>query len=279
MRTHSLSPSSDYSLLSSLDVLSISASSPSSSSHPSGDEPRSARTRVSVSSQESSYEIILVPTSQRNSLSLDSSSSSSRPTVPASEGSSTTSTGISGKSKAASRRARQRNMRAKQGEPAWDPSKGAGKEPRTQSLQDYLVPPLPPARLGEEKGSEKTKKTRRGGKKNRIRLDKAQVRDALVVEDEDEEERALQAVLGVTGDNASEYSEDGASLFLDEGLLDDEDEVDGLSVLDGGEISRSRMRTPIASPRRALGSELSVEEARSSIDRCVLREGCPHRHG
>ncbi len=63
------------------------------------------------------------------------------------------------------------------------------------------------------------------------------------------------------------YSEDGASRFLDD-ELDDEDEVEGMSVLGGSE--GSAMGTPRSSLRRGVkmeGSVMSSEDGRMSIDR------------
>ena len=59
-----------------------------------------------------------------------------------------------------------------------------------------------------------------------------------------------------------EDSEDGASRFLDEGELDDESEVDGMSVLQGmGGAVPSMARVVVR------GSVMSSEDAKCSIDR------------
>lgn len=138
----------------------------------------------------------------------------------------------------------------------------------------------------------KKKKTRRSGRKARRRLDNGQMREAAAVEDElglepgpgpesESESGVEMSALSSSADPSSwrersspsdlgdgdEYSEDGASRFLDGSGSgedeDDEDEVDAMSDLGSVSSERSDVTTRSA-------STMSREEARSAIDRYVV---------
>jgi hypothetical protein len=134
----------------------------------------------------------------------------------------------------------------------------------------------------------KKKKTRRSGRKARRRLDNGQMRETAAVEDElgldpgPESESETSASSSSNGPSSwrersssnedgdgdgDEYSEDGASRFLDGSGSgedeEDEDEVDALSDLGSVSSERSDVTTTSA-------STMSREEARSAIDRYVV---------
>jgi hypothetical protein len=135
----------------------------------------------------------------------------------------------------------------------------------------------------------KKKKTRRSGRKARRRLDNGQMRETAAVEDElglepgpeSESESGLETSPSSSSNDPSswrgrsspsedgdgdEYSEDGASRFLDgsgSGEDEEDEEVDALSDL--GSVSSERSDVTTTSE-----STMSREEARSAIDRYVV---------
>jgi hypothetical protein len=126
----------------------------------------------------------------------------------------------------------------------------------------------------------KKKKTRRSGRKARRRLDNGQMREAAAVEDELCLEPGPETSSSSNGastwrersspsdlDDGDEYSEDGASRFLDGSGSgedeEDEDEVDAMSDLGSVSSESSDVTTTSA-------STMSREEARSAIDRYVV---------
>jgi hypothetical protein len=290
-----LSPTSDESsLFSSFDALALSSSSRHSSA-----AVASTRGRSSLNPTDESYEVISRRNpSQRSSLSLVSASSASDSRQSTSDDGRRTPSERSGPSKSAARRARQRALEANrssevvvakrptatlsasgdkvpqnfkpQASPsgalidkqAIAPNKTGNKAPQQQfKLSTYLSVP---SSSDESEPVGTYRKTRRGGKKNRSRLDKAAVRDQLTIG----EEAGSSAPPVISSGGDDEYSEDGASRFLDEELdEDEEDEVEGMSALGGGE--ESVMGTPRSSAgrRKIEGSVMSSEDAKTSIDR------------
>ena len=117
------------------------------------------------------------------------------------------------------------------------------------------------------------KKTRRAGKKIRARKDRAAVRDLLCAErgDGDDDDHLITPQMlsrwSPASDEEDEWSEDGASRFLDvEADTEeeiDEDEVDDLSVLD----ACSGRSSPALGLGRTAGDVMSRGDAKSSIDR------------
>lgn len=173
--------------------------------------------------------------------------------------------------KSAKRRERARKIRAAEAEgrdvegildagPSGTPKPIRVREEVKREEKDEVKPKLKPLGSGDESEKEKGKKgkkTRRSGVRYRTRMDKAQIRDTLLF---DGATTPIQRSIRDSTYAAYSSSEDGIDRDLDE---EDEDEVDGLSVLSGGD--ESEIGTPV---RRMIKveSELSVEDARSSID-------------
>ena len=277
MRTAHSETSDDYSILSSLDDLSISTISRRSSA-----ATISSRAQASTSSMDDGFEHIpLGRSSQRSSLTLSSASSAPLPRIAEqvvygpSDGPKPT--------KSAARRARQRLLQAESsgaeqvknnaamGPKATVPAIAAVKrEPRLVQRQTTKVEhEIPQIVLPPPSSEGKIRKSRRGGKKNRLRLDKAAVRDALDIEAEPLFPLKLvhSGVLEVSDVDDDTHSEDGASQLLEELDEDEEDEVEGMSVLGGDE--GSYLGTPRSTNMRLRieGSVMSSEDAKTSIDR------------
>ena len=107
-----------------------------------------------------------------------------------------------------------------------------------------------------------TRRTRRGGKRSRLRQDKAAVRDALALGAEDQS----PALPEIAFEDEKRW-EDGRSRLIDGQEEDEEDEVEDMSVLD--EDAESVFGTPRPSVGRRMkveGSVMSSEDAKTSID-------------
>ncbi|KAK4686450.1 hypothetical protein P7C73_g3671, partial [Tremellales sp. Uapishka_1] len=231
MRNQPLSPQSDYSLLSSLDALSLDTANLSlstTSASASGSRrsstfshlslPDSARSRLSSGSQSTdSYEIILVPSPQERS-------NASQLSTPS----------LASLTKSAARRRREK--------------RAVEQAPATSSS-----PQLAPASAVAGK---RKHKTRRAGKRDQVRREKAQVRDALGIDGLEEEDSRVGTPRGLLSSPL-----DSGSIGGDDDEQD-EDEVDGLSALgsDDSEVTAS------TSGREIEGSVMSTDDARSSID-------------
>ena len=270
MRTNSDSTgSSDVSVIASLDALSLSSPSTSSPSITSGNQPGA---RV-ISGSSEDYEIILVPTDCTRRVS--SSSTSSGVLVNATDSSETDGKGSDdsgAKGKSIARRERRRKLESAKGKAqtttGTTTDNQATPKKAPQTLDSAIEKPQAHESSAGSTSSafdEPHRKTRRGGQRNRMRLDRAEVRKTLTTVDDlttpSTSPSKMRSTRSVTADDSSE---DGASRFMDEGL-DDEDEVDGMSVLEMRPESVGG--TPVNRRKLNAGSVTTTEDASSCIDR------------
>ncbi|WVQ79044.1 hypothetical protein IAT38_001136 [Cryptococcus sp. DSM 104549] len=291
--SHNLSPLSDYSLISSLDALSISSSTrvnPPSELSP-GPQSASGRGNPSPSPSEE-YEVIVRPTpgkpSQGLNLTLEQMEASSGSSNNGSMGVVSGSESERTRSKSAARRERKKKVaggereRAAEADPI-DPSPAAvDAAPATPKPgRTALLPDSDSSAEVAEAAERPKRKQRRGGKRARQRGENADARE--VDEDLDAASSATSEAGAKTrrsgtpvGSGSSASSRHGVRSFSSRdssrGALssrrgissssdeEEEAEVDGLSVLN------SDYGTPVSGSRRGAASVMSAEDAASSID-------------